>query len=173
MYNTIDRNSFSLAKIRMGMKIIKANPEIPSMTLEEAEGFLKSKLNLYFSTIDDTGDPNIQPVWFYYDEDKKIISIVTGKTSKKTQNVQKRSNIYFCVEDANIPYKGVKGKGIAKISEDPKVIIPTTKRISLKYLGSLEHPVAQSMTERSKSVEGVIIEINPKFFSTGDFGKMQ
>jgi general stress protein 26 len=155
------------------MKIIKANPEIPSMTLEEAEGFLKSKLNLYFSTIDDTGYPNIQPVWFYYDEDKKIITIVTSKMAKKTQNVQKRSNIYFCVEDANSPYKGVKGKGIAKISEDLQVIMSTTKRISLKYLGTLEHPVAQAMTDRSKSGDGVVIEIYPKFFSTWDFGKMQ
>jgi general stress protein 26 len=155
------------------MKIIKANAEIPGMTLEEAEGFLKSKLNLYFSTIDDTGYPNIQPVWFYYDEDKKIITIVTGKMAKKTQNVQKISNIYFCVEDMNSPYKGVKGKGIAKISEDLNVIIPTTERISLKYLGTLEHPVAQSMTDRSKSGDGVVIEIYPKFFSTWDFGKMQ
>jgi len=173
MYNTIYRNSFSLAKIRNGMKIIKASSEIPSMTLEDAEGFLKSKLNLYFSTIDDTGYPNIQPVWFYYDEDKKIITIVTGKMAKKTENVQKRSSIYFCVEDANSPYKGVKGKGIAKITEDPKVIISTTERISLKYLDTLEHPVAQSMMDRSKSGEGVVIEIYPKFFSTWDFGKMQ
>jgi hypothetical protein len=43
--------------------------------------------------------------------------------------------------------------------------------IILKYLGSLDHPVAKIIMDRSKSEEGVVIEINPKFFSTWDFGK--
>ena len=32
--------------------------------------------------------------------------------------------------------------------------------------------MAKAISERSKSGEGVIIEIKPKFFSTWDFGKM-
>ena len=32
--------------------------------------------------------------------------------------------------------------------------------------------MAKAIIERSKSGEGVIIEIIPKFFSTWDFGKM-
>ncbi len=51
------------------MKIIDATPKIPGMTKEEAEQFLQSKLNLQLATIDEKGEPNIQPVWFYYDKD--------------------------------------------------------------------------------------------------------
>ena len=52
------------------MKILKASSEIPGMTMEEAERLLESKLNLQFATIDNKGDPNIQPVWLYYDKMK-------------------------------------------------------------------------------------------------------
>jgi hypothetical protein len=31
---------------------------------EEVDRFLESKLNLQIVTIDEEGDPNIQPVWF-------------------------------------------------------------------------------------------------------------
>src|SRR4051794_5682352 len=142
------------------------------MTMEEADRFLESKLNLQIATIDAFGDPNIQPVWFYYDKDKKKLFIVTGKMTNKTHNIRKRPNIYFCVEDGNSPYKGVKGKAVAIISEDPKIIISMAEKISLKYLGTLDHPVAKTITDRSKNGEGVAIEIDPKFFSTCDFGKM-
>ena len=53
------------------MKIISATSEIPSMSKEEVERFLESKLNLQLATIDERGDPNIQPVWFYYDKDEE------------------------------------------------------------------------------------------------------
>lgn len=72
------------------MKILKANPEIPSMTMEEAERFLESKLNLQFATVDNKGDPNIQPVWFYYDKNKENLFIMTGKNTKKSQNVREK-----------------------------------------------------------------------------------
>jgi hypothetical protein len=51
------------------MKIVAATSEIPSMTREKTERFLESKLNLQIVTIDEKGEPNIQPVWFYYDKD--------------------------------------------------------------------------------------------------------
>ena len=66
------------------MKIISATSEIPSMTNEEAEKFLESKLNLQLATIDEQGDPNIQPVWFYYDKDEEKLWINTSKFAKKT-----------------------------------------------------------------------------------------
>jgi hypothetical protein len=52
------------------MKVIDATSAIPGMTKEEAERFLESKLNLQIATIDEKVEPNIQPVWFYYDKDE-------------------------------------------------------------------------------------------------------
>jgi PPOX class probable F420-dependent enzyme len=155
------------------MKIVAANSMIPAMTREEAEEFLESRLNLQVATIDEKGEPNIQPVWFYYDKDEGKLLILTSKSSKKTQNLTNRPTIYFSVDDENPPYKGVKGKGNATIVEDPSIIVPQAEKISMKYLGTLDHPVAKEMADRSKNGEGVLVEITPKFFSTWDFGKRQ
>ncbi|MFL6525026.1 MAG: pyridoxamine 5'-phosphate oxidase family protein [Nitrososphaera sp.] len=153
------------------MKIVAANPVIPAMTSEEAERFLESKLNLQLATIDEKGDPNIQPVWFYYNKDKGKLLIITSKLSKKTQNLKIRPTIYFSIDDQSPPYKGVKGKGNAMIVEDPNRIVPQAEKISMKYLGTLDHPSAKEMVDRSKNGEGILVEISPKFFSTWDFGK--
>ena len=142
------------------------------MTREEAERFLESKLNLQIATIDKQGDPNIQPVWFYYDKDERKLLIITSKLAKKTQNLRNRPTIYFSVDDENPPYKGVKGKGNVTIVEDPNRIVPQAEKISMKYLGTLDHPVAKMITDGSKKGEVVLVEITPKFFSTWDYGKM-
>jgi general stress protein 26 len=140
--------------------------------MEEADLFLESKLNLQFATVDNKGDPNIQPVWFYYDKNTKKIFIMTGKKTTKSQNVRERPTVYLCVEDGNSPYKGVKGKGVSTISDDLQRVISISNIIIVKYLGTLDNPMAKAISERSKSGEGIIIEITPKFFSTWDFGKM-
>jgi PPOX class probable F420-dependent enzyme len=155
------------------MKIVNATSEIPGMTREEVERFLESKLNLQMATIDEHGEPNIQPVWFYYDKNGEKLSITTSKLAKKTQNLRNKPSIYFSIDDENLPYKGVKGRGIATIVEDPNRIVSQAEKISMKYLGTLDHPAAKEMADRSKNGEGVLVEISPKFFSTWDFGKMQ
>ena len=66
--------------------------------------------------------------------------IITSKVAKKTQNLRNRPTIYFSIDDANPPYKGVKGKGNATIVEDPNRIVPQAEKISIKYLGTLDHP---------------------------------
>jgi general stress protein 26 len=124
-------------------------------------GHFESKLNLQLATIDEQGNPNIQPVWFYYDKDGEKLWINTSKTAKKTQNIRKRSTVYFSIDDENTPVRGVKGRGIATIIEDSKQV------------GPLDHPIAKMITEDTKKGEVVLVEISPKFFSTWDYGKMQ
>ena len=121
----------------MIMKIVNATSEVPGMTREEIEKFLDSKLNLQLATTDDQGEPNIQPVWFYYDKDGEKLLITTSKLARKTQNLRNKPVVYFSMDDENPPYKGVKGKGIATLVEDPNRTVPQGDRISMKYLGTL------------------------------------
>lgn len=162
----------SISKLSF-MKIISATSEIPNMTGEEAEKFLESKLNLQAATIDEQGNPNIQPAWFFYDRYGEKLWINTSKLDKKTQNIRKRSTIYFSIDDENPPVRGVKVKGIATIIEDSKQVGPLGDKISLKYLGTLDYPIAKMISEDTKKGEVLLIEISPKFFSTWDYGKMQ
>jgi general stress protein 26 len=50
-------------------------------------------LLLQIGTINDEGDPNIQPVWFVYDKDKENLLIITPKVARKVENL--RSNTRF------------------------------------------------------------------------------
>ncbi len=76
------------------MKIVSATPETPGMTKEEVDRFLESKLMLQMSTIDEQGEPNIQPVWFYYDKTREKLLITTSKLQRKLKILGRNQ---FCI----------------------------------------------------------------------------
>jgi nitroimidazol reductase NimA-like FMN-containing flavoprotein (pyridoxamine 5'-phosphate oxidase superfamily) len=154
------------------MRIISAISGTPSLSKEEVDSFLERKLNLQIGTIDEEGDPNIQPVWFDFDKDREKFLIITPKVAKKVQNLRNKPNVYFSTDDENFPYKGVKGKGIATIIEDPKRTVPLGEKINMKYLGTLDHPIPKMILDSAKKGNHVVVEIDPKFLSTWDFAKM-
>lgn len=153
------------------MKIINASPEFGKpLTEHEVNDFLTtSNLNIHLGTIDDKGYPNIHPTWYYFDPANNKLYVETSKLSKKTENLRKDKNIYFCIDDPNPPYKGVKGKGICKIHDDITYNIPIAEKIMTKYLGSMEHPMAQKLMHFVKNGNSVILEISPVYFSTWNY----
>lgn len=155
------------------MRLVQAMPGMPSpVTEKEVNSFLESKLNMQLATIDEEGYPNIQPVWFYYDKNSGKIYTGTQKTTKKIQNIRKKPDkIYFSIDDENLPYKGVKGRGEASLSEDIQKNLTIIEKINRKYLGTLEHPLAKMLMDNTRNGTEVVIEIVPKFFSAWDFGK--
>ena len=144
---------------------------IPAMNEQEVINFLQSTLNLQLATIDENGDPNIQPVWFDYEKDSEKLHIMTSKMSNKVRNIRSKSNVYFSIDDENFPYKGVKGKAIARIIEDHQKVVSMAEKINIKYLGTLEHPLAKMLMEFAQNGTEIMLEISPKFFSTWDFAK--
>lgn len=159
----------------MATKLIQAIPGMHKpVTDSEVEKFLESKLNMQLAALDEEGYPNIQPVWFYYDKGTQVIYTGTRKGSKKVQNIRRDpEKIYFSIDDENYPYKGVKGRGVASISEDKQENISIMERLNLKYLGTLEHPLAKMLMENARDGTEVVIAITPKFFSAWDFAKAQ
>ena len=144
---------------------------IPAMNEQEVINFLQSKLNLQLATIDENGDPNILPVWFDYEKDSEKLHVMTSKMSNKVRNIHRKSNVYFSIDDENFPYKGVKGKAIARIIEDHQKVVSMAEKINIKYLGTLEHPLAKMLMEFAQNGTEILLEISPKFFSTWDFAK--
>ncbi len=155
----------------MTVKIYNASPAFgAAMTKQGIDDFLRnSKLNLQLGSVDSIGDPMIHPVWYYYMDDKLYIE--TTKSSVKAGNVKRRNVMYFCVDDEKMPYKGVKGKGTAKIIEDVKKTVPIAERIMVKYTGSLDNPIAKTLMSAVKAGSSVIIEVTPKYYSTWDYSK--
>jgi nitroimidazol reductase NimA-like FMN-containing flavoprotein (pyridoxamine 5'-phosphate oxidase superfamily) len=157
------------------LKVIQAIPIMPKpVTESEVNNFLQSKLNIQIATIDEEGYPIIHPIWFLYDNDSGKIYITTSKISRKTQNIQRNlDRVYFSIDDENIPYKGVKGRAVARISEDMQKNLSIVEKINLKYLGTLEHPLAKRIIENTRSGNQAVIEITPRFFSAWDFSKAE
>ena len=155
------------------MRIISAISGAPSMNKEEVNKFLESKLLLQIGTIDEEGDPNIHPVWFDYEIDREKLLVITPKITRKVKNLRSKPIVYFSIDDENITYKGVKGKGTATIIEDPKRTVLYGEKIYMKYLGTLDHPVPKMILDSAKKGSHVVLEIRPKFFSTWDFPKVQ
>ena len=155
------------------MKLIQAFPGMPNKVTEvEVNSFLESKLNLQLATIDEEGYPIIQPIWFLYDKESNKIYVSTQKITKKAQNIYRDPDkIYFSIDDGNLPYKEVKGRGVARISEDIEWNIPIVEKLNIKYLGTTDHPLANMILENTRKGIQIVIEITPKFFSAWDFGK--
>jgi general stress protein 26 len=142
------------------------------VTDDEVGKFLESKLNMQLATLDEEGYPMIQPIWFIYDKESGKIYTCTQKATKKVQNIRRNPDkIYFSIDDDNFPYKGVKGRGVARVSEDVQRNLPIVEKINMKYLGTLDHPLAKMLMDNTRNGVEVVIEITPKFFSAWDFGK--
>jgi nitroimidazol reductase NimA-like FMN-containing flavoprotein (pyridoxamine 5'-phosphate oxidase superfamily) len=155
------------------MRIYNASPGfgVP-LTENEISHFLtNSKLNIHIGTLDRQEEPNIHPTWYYFDTTNNRFYIETSKKSRKTENLNAKNVIYYCVDDPNLPYKGVRGKGRVKIYEDINHNIPIAEKIMVRYLGSLEHPMAKSLMNSVRRGDSVIIEVSPRYYSTWDYSK--
>ena len=165
----------SAVDVRGTLKVIQALPGMPKPVTEtEVNNLLQSKLNIQIATIDEEGYPIIQPTWFLYESDSGKLYTATAKMTRKVQNIQKNPDkIYFSIDDENYPYKGVKGRAVARISEDIQKNLSIVEKINLKYLGTLEQSIAKRLMENTRNGMEVVIEITPKFFSAWDFGKTE
>ncbi len=157
------------------MKIIQGTPEGMGDVMNEANinMFLEEKINLHLATVDENGEPNIQPIWFYHDKVYQKIFLSTSKDSKKIQNIRRRPGVYFSVDEDSFPYKCVKGKATATVLEDAAKNVPIVERICLKYIGTLDDRFSKMLIDIAKNGGSVVLELTPRFYSTWDFSKTQ
>lgn len=136
------------------VKILNANPGFgaPLGEQETIDFLTTGKLNVHLGTVDEKGHSNIHPAWYFYDPLKEMIYIETSKQAKP-------------------PYKGVRGKGSVKIHEDIDFNVPIAEKIMVRYLGNLEHPMAQALLDLQRKGQSVVLEISPKYYSTWDYSK--
>ena len=136
------------------MRIFNASPGFGApLTEEEVKDFLtNSKLNVHLGTVDEKGDSNIHPVWYYFDNSNNKLYTETSKSSKKTDNLRRNNTIYYCIDEANPPYKGVGGKGKVRIlEEDINHNKPIAEKIIVKLLGSFDNRIPSSLKDKIKN----------------------
>ena len=157
------------------MRILNASPSFGStLNEQEIKDFLtNSKLNVHLGTVDEKNEPNIHPIWYYFDSLSNKLYVETYKESKKFSNIKKNNTVYFCIDEPNPPYKGVRGKGKVTIPEDINFNISIAEKIMVKYFGDLENPVAKQLLSFIKNGDSVMLEISPEYYSTWDYSKVK
>lgn len=153
------------------MKIIRGMPDMKAMTEDEVNKFLESRLNMQLATVDEKGDPLIQPVWFLYDKAAQKIYFDTGKQAKKLANIRRKPTIYFSIDTEEQPYKCVKGKADAVVLEDKARNTSVVEKIVMKYTGTLDNPLAKNLVGMAKNGMAVVLELTPRYYSTWDFAE--
>lgn len=152
------------------MKIISAHSALSEpMTEDETRNFMANntnKLLMHIGTIDDKGEPNVTVTAFYFDQPSEKIYVTTLKNSKKVQHLKNRNIISYCIDDPNVPYKGVRGKGTVKFLEDIQQNIPLAKKFMMNVTGSLDNPIAKWLLREVEKGDEIILEITPRYFST-------
>ena len=142
------------------------------MSESEARDFLtSSRSTLILGTSNSDGTPVIHPVWFYFDAAKTKLYIYTEPALKKATNIKARSQVYFDVDDDKWPYKGVKGKGRAKILGDKVRAHNLASKILARYVKE-GHPMVKSVLDKVKNGGYVVVEITPAYFTSWDYGKL-
>lgn len=142
------------------------------MSENEARRFLtQSKSTLLLGTTNADRSPMIHPVWYYFDSAKTKIYFYTEPALKKARNLKQRSQVYFDVDNDKWPYKGVKGKGKARIITEKKRAISLGSKILAKYVKKGQ-PMAKSALEKIRSGGYVVIEITPSYFTSWDYAKL-
>lgn len=113
------------------------------------------------------GMPLVHPVWYYY-KDWKFFAAV-DRDGAKARSLRKNPNVYFLVDidPDDSPPRGVRGKGVAQVIDDPDYATKVTAHNVLRYLGSLEGKVAQKLIEMSK--DSSVVEITPRYMATWKF----
>ncbi len=142
------------------------------MTFTEAGKFLtKSRSVIRLGTVDDSGDANIHPVWYYYAPKRQKLYAFVGKKTRKARNIEKRHGVYFEVDDDRWPYKGVRGKGEARELAEGREMLAIAAKILVRYVRK-GHPMFASFIDSARKGSYVVVEITPSYFSTWDYGKM-
>ena len=141
------------------------------MSEREARDFLtESRSTLILGTTDSDGSPMIHPVWYFFDTARTRLYFYTEPGLKKAANIGRRNQVYFDVDNDRWPYKGVKGKGLARVV-GARDALPLASKILGKYVKSKR--MADSVLAKVKSGGYVVFEITPAYFTSWDKGKLK
>lgn len=93
----------------------------------------------------------------------------TSDTSRKANNIMKNGKVAFCVDigEAYSDLKAVVGRGDAKVITEGTLVENKGRKILLKYLGDLNHPVAKELAK----LDNCVIEISPTRSRSWDYSK--
>ena len=149
------------------MKIVLADSHARPLTKSEVAQLLARPNILRLAYLDETGGPVVHPVWYYYSRGKFFAA--TDIDSAKAGALRKNSSVYFLVDESSKggPTRGVRGRGTARVVNDPAYATRVTRRNVRRNLGSLTSKVAKTVLEMGQ--DSCVLEITPSYIGTWKF----
>ncbi len=137
------------------------------MNEKDEEEFLRNGRIIRIASVSESGKPHIAPIWYVYRNGKFYVS--TSSKSRKVKNIKKNSTVAFSLDVGGgfSDVKAVVGLGIANILTDRTAAREIDDSIKIKYLGSLDDPVAKELAE----LDDTLIEITPTKKISWDYSK--
>ena len=149
------------------MKIVLVDSHARPLAKSEVAQLLARPNILRLAYLDEKGGPVVHPVWYYYSRGKFFAA--TDIDSPKARALRKNSSVYFLVDESpkGGPTRGVRGKGTARVVDDPAYATRVTKRNVKRYLGSLTSKAAKMVLEMGP--DSCVLEITPSYMGTWKF----
>lgn len=148
------------------MKFILADRAARPLGAKEVARLLSLPNLLRLAVVDGRdGFPMVHPVWYYYEGGRFFVA--TGRDGAKARSLRRNPNVYFLVDVAEGRTYGVRGRGVAKIIDDPGYATEVTRRNVQKYLGTLRTKKARSIL--AMGADSCVIEITPLYMATWKF----
>lgn len=109
----------------------------------------------------------VHPVWYYYSKGRFYFA--TDRDGRKADVLRKNPGVYFLVDEnpAGGPPQGVRGRGIARVVDDPKYATRVTRRNVMRYLGTTESKSAKGIIAMGS--ESCVVEVTPRTMATWKF----
>ncbi|MEW6604503.1 MAG: pyridoxamine 5'-phosphate oxidase family protein [Thermoproteota archaeon] len=148
------------------MKLILADPHARPLSRSEVARLL-ARPNILRLAYVDGGRPVVHPVWYYYSKSKFFVA--TDINSAKARALRKNPEAYFLVDESpkGGPTQGVRGRGTARVIDDPSYGTKVTRRNVKRYMGTLTSKAAKDVLKLGP--ESCVIEITPSYMATWKF----
>ena len=148
------------------MKIVLADPHARPLSKREVAQLL-ARPNILRLAYLDGGRPVAHPVWYYYSKGRFFVATDVG--SAKARAIKANPAVYFLVDESpkGGPTRGVRGRGIAKVVDDPAYATRVTRRNVKRYFGTLTGKAAKAVLDMGP--DSCVIEITPSYMATWKF----
>jgi nitroimidazol reductase NimA-like FMN-containing flavoprotein (pyridoxamine 5'-phosphate oxidase superfamily) len=139
-----------------------------TMTKEEREAFLADVHVAVISIADDGHGPLAVPIWYAYEPGGEV-RIITGRTSRKGELLERAGRFSLCVQTETLPYHkyvSVQGPIVAVEAAD---LERDRRPLARRYFGT---ELGDRYIEDMRDVVGnVLVRMRPERWLTVDYAK--
>ena len=139
-----------------------------AMTPGERETFLAG-VHVGVLSVEDPGrGPLTVPVWYSY-EPGGLVSIITGRSSRKALRIEAEQRISLCAQTETAPYQYASVEGPV-VRVDATVEPAERQAVAYRYLGQEFGDLYLAATE-ADAAENVVVRMRPERWLTVDYHK--